>query len=63
MIFDITTKNEDGSVAGVFKMNAEEASFVLTVGLNYLTANGAMPLFTGKEDGELGIHAAPATPQ
>lgn len=63
MIFEIKTKDEEGNVAGEFRLNAQEATFVLNIGLNYLVANGAMPLFTGKEDGELGIHAAPTQTQ
>lgn len=38
-------------------MNKNEATFVLNIGINYLLANGAMPLFTGKEDDELGVVA------
>lgn len=60
MIFEVQTKTEDGAVAGTFRLNKVEASFVLNVGLNYLAANGALPLFTGKDDEELGI-VAPST--
>ncbi len=63
MIFEITTKDPEGNVAGQYKMNSLEASFVLNIGLNYLVANGALPLFTGKEDEELHIHATPKTKQ
>jgi hypothetical protein len=58
--FEITTKKEDGTVAGNFTLNQAEASFVLNIGLNYLAVNGALPLFTGKEDNELGV-VAPST--
>lgn len=57
MIFEISTKDREGNIAGMYKMNAVEASFVLNVGLNYLAANGAMPLFTGKDDEELAMVA------
>jgi hypothetical protein len=63
MIIEVTTKDEDGNVAFNGKLNSTEVSFVLNVGINYLMANGALPLFTGKDDEELGIHAAPTTTQ
>jgi len=63
LIFEITTKDAEGNIAGQYKMNSLEASFVLNVGLNYLAANGALPLFTGKEDEELHIHAPSKTKQ
>ena len=57
MIIEVETKDENGNVAFHGKLNSVEVSFVLNVGINYLMANGAMPLFTGKEDSELGIVA------
>lgn len=60
MIVQITTHDKDGNVAFDGKLNKNELSFVLNVGINYLLANGAMPLFTGKEDEELGV-VAPST--
>lgn len=60
MKFAIETKDENGNVAFSGTMNKAEATFVLNVGINYLLVNGAMPLFTGKEDDELGI-VAPTT--
>jgi len=58
--FEITSKDENGNVAFSGTMNKNEATFVLNIGINYLLANGAMPLFTGKEDDELGV-VAPST--
>lgn len=60
MIVQITTHDKDGNVSFDGKLNKNELSFVLNVGINYLMANGALPLFTGKEDEELGI-VAPST--
>ena len=57
MIIDVTTKDEEGNVAFTGKLNTKEVSFVLNVGINYLMANGAMPMFTGKEDEDLSIYA------
>ena len=57
MIIEVKTKDEDGNIAFDGKLNSTEVSFVLNVGINYLMANGALPLFTGKEDDELGIIA------
>ena len=60
MIIEVTTKDKDGNIAFTGKLNSNEVSFVLNVGINYLLANGAMPLFTGKDDDELGV-IAPST--
>lgn len=57
MLIEVTTKDEEGNIAFTGKLNSREVSFVLNVGINYLMANGAMPLFTGKEDDELGVVA------
>lgn len=57
MIIEVETKDEEGNIAFHGKLNSREISFVLNVGINYLMANGAMPLFTGKEDSELGVVA------
>lgn len=61
MIIEVETKDEQGNIAFHGKLNSQEVSFVLNVGINYLMANGAMPLFIGKEDTELGIVAAPSS--
>jgi hypothetical protein len=58
--FEIQTKDAEGNISFSGTMNKNEATFVLNVGINYLLANGAMPLFTGKDDDELGI-TAPST--
>lgn len=64
MKIEVTTKDEDGNVAFTGTLSKTEVSFVLNVGINYLMANGALPLFTGKDDEELGLVAkAPATTQ
>lgn len=60
MKFEITTKDAEGNVSFSGTMNKNEATFVLNIGINYLLANGAMPLFTGKDDEELGV-VAPST--
>jgi len=58
MLIEVESKDSDGNIAFHGKLNKTEVSFVLNVGINYLLANGAMPLFTGKDDEELGIVAA-----
>lgn len=57
MQIEVTTKDEEGNVAFTGTLSRTEVSFVLNVGINYLLANGAMPLFTGKDDEELAIVA------
>lgn len=57
MKIEVTTKDEDGNIAFTGTLNKTEAAFVLNVGINYLMANGALPLFTGKDDEELGVVA------
>lgn len=64
MIIEVQTRDEDGNIAFHGKLNKLETTFVLNVGINYLMANGALPLFTGKEDDDLGVVAkAPTTVQ
>jgi hypothetical protein len=57
MIIEVTTKDENGNVSFQGKLNSTEVSFVLNVGLNYLMAKGAMPIFSGKEDEDLSVYA------
>jgi hypothetical protein len=63
--FQIQQKNDDGSVQGDFTLNQVEATFVLNVGLNYLTAVGAKVAFTGKDktDEPVIVSGAPAQVQ
>ena len=61
MIIEVTTKDEQGNIAFNGKLNSQEVSLVLNVGINYLMANGVMPLFTGKEDSDLGVVSATPT--
>lgn len=61
MIIEVETKDEEGNIAFHGKLNSREVSFVLNVGINYLMANGAMPLFTGREDVDLGIYPPSST--
>ena len=49
MIIQVETRDEDGNITFNGKLNTEEVSFVLNVGLNYLMAQGAMPMFSGDE--------------
>lgn len=65
MIIQLKTLDADGNLVFEGKLNQEEASFVLNVGINYLMAEGAMPSFTGEDDEteEHDIHEAPAKPQ
>ena len=64
MIIEVVTKDTDGNIAFNGKLNSQEVSLVLNVGINYLMANGIMPLFTGKDDEELGVvSAAPSQVQ
>lgn len=62
MIIDVETKDEDGSIMFSGKLNKQEASFVLNIGINYLLAKGCMPQFTGKEE-EVVVHGMPKTEQ
>lgn len=57
MQFEIQTKDAEGNVAFTGTLSKNEATFILNVGVNYLMANGALPLFTGKDDEELGVVA------
>ena len=58
MIIEVTTRDTDGNIAFNGKLNSKEVSLVLNVGINYLMANGVMPLFTGREDSDLGVVSA-----
>lgn len=62
MKFDITLKNDDGSIAFEGTANQKEASFLLNIGVNYLLANGAMPLLTGKDE-DVTVAETPTTTQ
>lgn len=55
MQIQVKTEDADGNVTFDGTLNRQEVELVLNVGINFLMANGAMPLFTGKEDDELGI--------
>jgi hypothetical protein len=55
MQIKVQTEDADGNVTFNGTLNKQEVELVLNVGINFLMANGAMPLFTGKEDEELGI--------
>jgi hypothetical protein len=61
MIFKIETKDDAGNITFSGSASEGEAGFLLTVGVNYLLANGAMPLLTGKSDEELAIVSPPAS--
>ena len=64
MKIEVKTEDADGNVTFDGVLNKQEVELVLNVGINFLMANGAMPLFTGKDDEELGIvSAAPTTTQ
>lgn len=60
MLIEVESKDSDGNIAFKGKLNKVETTFVLNVGINYLLANGAMPLFTGKDDEELAMVAPTA---
>lgn len=62
MIIEVQTKDEEGNIAFQGKLNSVEASFVLNVGINYLMARGALPLFTGEDDEDVSKYA-PGTTQ
>jgi len=62
MIIEVETKDNNGNIAFHGKLNSEEASYVLNIGINYLLARGAMPMFTGVEGGTV-VHAPSATRQ
>ncbi len=47
MKFEIKTKDDKGEVVFQGTANQNEASFLLEVGINYLLAQGAMPMLTG----------------
>lgn len=64
MQIQVKTEDADGNVTFDGTLNRQEVELVLNVGINFLMANGAMPLFTGKEDDELGIvSSSPETVQ
>lgn len=56
----VKTEDAEGNVTFEGNLNKQEVELVLNVGINFLMANGAMPLFTGKDDEELHI-VAPST--
>lgn len=56
----VETEDADGNIVFKGTLNKQEVELVLNVGINFLMANGAMPLFTGKDDEELAI-VAPST--
>jgi len=60
MQIQVKTEDANGNVTFDGVLNQKEVELVLNVGINFLMANGAMPLFTGKDDEELGI-VSPAT--
>lgn len=53
MQFKIESKDQDGNIIFSGSASQQEATFLLNIGVNYLLANGAMPLLLGKDDGEL----------
>jgi hypothetical protein len=55
MKIQVKTEDADGNVTFEGTLNKQEVELVLNVGINFLMANGVMPLFTGKSDEELGI--------
>lgn len=55
MQIKVKTEDVDGNITFDGTLNQQEVELVLNVGINFLLANGAMPLFTGKTDEELGI--------
>ena len=65
MIIEVTSEDKDGNVLFNGKLNKEEISFVLNIGVNYLLATGAEFAFTGAEE-EIEahtVHDEPPTPQ
>lgn len=48
---DVITFNEDGSISFQGQMNAQQASFILNVGINFLLSQGAS-LFEEEDDDE-----------
>jgi hypothetical protein len=55
MQIQVKTKDADGNIVFDGTLSKMEAELILNVGINYLMANGVMPLFTGKSAEELGI--------
>ena len=47
---NITTLNEDGSVAFQGTLNKTQASFILGVGINFLLSEGALALQDEEDD-------------
>ena len=62
MLIEVESKDEDGNMLFHGKLNSEETSYVLNVGINYLLSRGAMPMFTGVEDGTV-VHTPVHTKQ
>lgn len=50
MKFNIESKDEQGNIIFSGILNKTEAEFVLNIGVNFLMARGAMPLFTGHDE-------------
>lgn len=48
--FEIQSRNEAGEVVFTGTASEREASFLLEVGVNFLLANGAMPMLKGDSD-------------
>jgi hypothetical protein len=55
MKINVQTEDAEGNITFDGTLNKQEVELVLNVGINFLMANGCMPLFTGKSDEELGI--------
>lgn len=56
----VTTLNSDGSIAFQGRLNADQVSFILGVGINFLLARGA-EMFDEDEDDDLPEVNAPST--
>lgn len=57
----VTTLNEDGSLAFEGKLNKEQTSFILGVGINFLLAQGAEVFLDDEDDEDIPEPNAPTT--
>lgn len=62
MIIEVEARDKDDNITFAGKLNKQELSFVLNVGINYLMAHGAMPLFKGENE-DVNIPPSTSTPQ
>lgn len=61
MKIEVKTEDAEGNILFQGTLNKLEVQTVLEVGINFLLANGIMPLFSGKENNEAASLVVPET--